>query len=345
MRVPLSFLDLAPASAGRTRKDALDDAVLMARTAEDAGYKRYWMAEHHGSPVFMSSATSLLLARAAENTSTIRLGAGGVMLPNHSPLVVAEHFGTLATIYGERFDLGLGRAPGTDPVTAKALRRGAADTSDFVEDVKDLIQYFSPVPDDQAASGAEAAAVGENLAHYQDRDHVRAVPGEGVNVPLLVLGSSLRGASVAADLGLPYVFASHFAPHMAAQAMLYYRDRFKAKAETAQIEQPYVIAGVNVLVAPTHEEAEVLFTSYAKFRRDIAYGRSGPLPEPIPEEAVAERKRVDARAVVGTPEEVRDFLDQFVERHHVDELVCAMYAWDPEMRRRSAKLLADVWNK
>lgn len=344
-RVPLSVLDLAPVSAGMSRKQALDDAVRLAQVAEQSGYRRYWMAEHHGSEMFMSSATSLLLGRAAEHTSTIRLGSGGVMLPNHAPLMVAEYYGTLATIYGDRFDLGLGRAPGTDPVTAAALRRGSAEINDFATDVAQLTKYFAPTPvENPGVSGAEVAAFGLQVNPAMMRNRVRAIPGEGTQVPLWMLGSSLGGAQVAAALGLPYSFASHFAPKFLNNAVGVYRSHFNADAETAQTSEPYVMAGVNVLVAPTQEEAELLYTSYVKWKMSLSGGRNKPLQKPDASYVrEVSRDSVDATRIVGTPDQVVEQLDQFVEENQLDELIVTSYAWDPKLRRRSFELLADAW--
>lgn len=345
MRVPLSILDLSPVSAGLGRRRALDDSLELARLAESAGYKRYWMAEHHGSRLFMSSATSLLLARVAEHTSTIRLGAGGVMLPNHSPLMVAEYYGTLATIYGDRFDLGLGRAPGTDPVTASALRRGSGQLDDFSVDVAQLVQYFQPSPvDDFGLAGAEAAAFGLSPNPASIRNRILAIPGEGTEVPLWMLGSSLGGAQVAAALGLPYSFASHFAPQYLRNAVATYRANFNAEAPTAQVDRPVFMAGVNVLVAPTREEANYLFTSYTDWKDGLSKGKNEPLSKPnaaLQYDVAAQG--LNTTAVVGSPDDVVEYLDSFVEQFRVDELIIVSYAWDPELRRRSFQLLADAW--
>lgn len=344
-RVPLSILDLSPVSAGLGRKAALDDSLRLAQLAEEKGYLRYWMAEHHGSEMFMASATSLLLARAAQHTSTIRLGAGGVMLPNHSPLMVAEYYGTLATIYGDRFDLGLGRAPGTDPVTASALRRGSAQLNDVTTDVSQLVRYFSPAPMEKPGlSGAEAATLGISASPAMLRSRVRAIPGEGTEIPLWMLGSSLGGAQIAATLGLPYSFASHFAPKFLRNAVSTYRSNFNPEAETAQVEKPLVMAGVNVLVAPTREEANLLYTSYTQWKMGLSRGVNNPMAKP--DERLIQDipiEHADATQMVGTPDEVAERMDQFVQENRIDELIITSYAWDPELRRRSYALLADAW--
>lgn len=346
-RVPLSVLDLAPASEGLGRKAALDDALALAILAEDSGFRRYWMAEHHGSQTFMSSATSLLLGRAAENTSTIRLGSGGVMLPNHSPLMVAEYYGTLATIYGSRFDLGLGRAPGTDPVTAAALRRGSAQINDFASDVASLLTYLAPaeVNLDNGLSGAEAAALGIQPRPAQLHARIRAIPGEGTDVPLWMLGSSTGGAQVAATLGLPFSFASHFAPKYLAEALRVYRTHFDPSALTAQISAPQVMAGVNVFIAPTQGEADELFTSYQMMKARLRRGVAGPLARPQ-KSHIIDRTGValDPTAFVGPPERVVDEIDRMVESYDLDEVIVTSYAWDPALRRRSYQQLAESWN-
>ncbi|WP_312717913.1 LLM class flavin-dependent oxidoreductase [Mobilicoccus sp.] len=337
-RVPLSVLDLAPVSAGSTAADALRDSTELARTVERAGYTRFWMAEHHGSVTFASSATAVLLAHVAAHTESIRVGSGGVMLPNHAPLMVAEYYGTLATLYGDRVDLGLGRAPGTDPVTAAALQRTSAELRDFAQDVADL-----------------ATLLGDRADPGRDGLRVRALPGEGTKVPLWMLGSSLGGASVAAARGLPFSFASHFAPDAIDAALEVYRSRFTTEAHTAQIDAPYAMAGVNVVCAPTTEEARHLATTSQAMRTRIATGRLAPLDPPgedmlatlrgaTPPMPIAERRGDrPSFTAVGTPEEVVTQLDEIVERYGVDELIVATYTWDPALRRRSYELLGEAW--
>lgn len=331
-----------------SRREALEHSLELAQRAEASGYKRYWMAEHHGSRTFMSSATSLLLGRAAEHTSTIRLGAGGVMLPNHAPLMVAEYYGTLATIYGDRFDLGLGRAPGTDPITAGALRRGSAQVVDFAEDVTALAQFLSPSPGSEegpahSARTGELAALGIEPKPEQLRSFVRAIPGEGTKVPLWMLASSLAGAQVAAALGLPLSFASHFAPRLLGPAVATYREQFRADAPTAQVSRPTVMAGVNVMVADTERAAQELFTSYEAMKVGMRRGRSTPIPAPDPAAAHASDEPIEPTAVVGDSEKVVDYLDTFVGRYGVDELIVTSYAYDPGARLRSYELLAEQW--
>ncbi len=329
--VPLSVLDLAPRSAGMSPADALAASTELAREADRLGYHRYWMAEHHGSEAFMSSATSLLLGHLAEHTDGIRLGSGGVMLPNHAPLMVAEYYGTLATLHGDRFDLGLGRAPGTDPLTAAALQRGDGRLDRFAQDVLDLVGYLAPRAEDETR-------------------RVRAIPGEGTGVPLWMLGSSTGGAQVAAALGLPFSFASHFAPAQMREALEVYRGSFRADAPTAQVDRPTVMAGVNVLVAPTQAEAEHLFTTAQLMAARIRTGRPAPLDPPVddvtavvPQDLLSMIDDAQTVRAVGTPESVVPVLEGLVVRYDLDELVVTTYTHDPAMRRRSYALLAQAW--
>lgn len=328
-RVPLSVLDLAPRSQGMTPQDALRESLLLAQEVDRLGYRRFWMAEHHGTETFLSSATSLLLGHIAEHTEHIRLGSGGVMLPNHSPLMVAEYYGTLATLHGDRFDLGLGRAPGTDPVTAAALARGTGSLDTFAQDVADLAAYLGdPRP------GAK----------------VRALPGEGTHVPLWMLGSSTGGAQVAAALGLPFAFASHFAPDHLDTAIGLYRRHFTADAPTAQVSEPTVLAGINVVAAPTTAEARRLFTTAQLMAVRIRTGRPGPLDPPVddlaavlPDQLLQLARANPQVQAVGTPDEVVAHLDGFVAAHEIDELIVTTYTYDPVLRRRSYELLTQAW--
>lgn len=328
-RLPLSILDLAPRSTGMSRAEALQQSRFLAQDADGLGYSRFWVAEHHGTDTFMSSATSLLLGHIAEHTTSIRLGSGGVMLPNHAPLMVAEYYGTLATMYGDRFDLGLGRAPGTDPMTAAALSRGNGDLDTFANDVTDLVGYLGP---------------------HRPGSRVRAIPGEGTDVPIWMLGSSTGGAQVAAALGLPFAFASHFAPDQLDQAIALYRSRFNAQAPTAQVSQPHVMAGINVLAAPTTAEAKFLFTTAQLMAVRIRTGQPGLLDEPVkdlaavlPDQLLPLAQGQASVRAVGTPNDVVEHLDGFVAVHDVDELIVTTYTHDPMMRRRSYELLADAW--
>ncbi|MFX0539267.1 LLM class flavin-dependent oxidoreductase [Ornithinimicrobium sp. Y1847] len=332
-RVPLSILDLVPRSQGMSPTEAIEESVLLAQEADELGYHRFWMAEHHGSETFMSSATALLLGHMAHHTSRIRLGSGGVMLPNHSPLMVAEYYGTLATIHGDRFDLGLGRAPGTDPMTAAALARSSGQLQDFASEVAALQGYLGDPP---TLTGG--------------RGQVRALPGEGTHVPLWMLGSSTGGAQVAAALGLPFSFASHFAPEQLREALLVYRDRFIADAQTAQVDRPTTMAGVNVLVAPTQEEADFLFTSAQLMAIRIRSGQPAPIDPPVErlEDVVPTQLLPLAQAhqsvrMVGTPDRVVEQLEEFAAQHQLDELIVTTYTFDPELRRRSYRMLAEAW--
>lgn len=350
-RIPLSILDLAPKSEGSSRKDALDAALDLAIVADRTGYRRYWMAEHHGSTAFMSSATSLLLTRAAEHTQRIRLGSGGVMLPNHTPLMVAEYYGTLAEIYGDRIDLGVGRAPGTDPITAAALRRGSAELDDFTGDIVELRRYFQSHEDGSATlSGAETAILGIPYHPVTKRQHVRAIPGEGNSVPVWILSSSPSGAKVAAQLGLPYSFASHFAPNAMEASLNTYRSQFNADNPMAEIDKPYVQAGVSVIVAPTQEEAELLATSTRMLKSDMRRGLPSQLREPSMEAAkkfpnlrLIDNSGSPSWEVVGTPDSAVEHLQSLVDFWDIDELIIVSWIWDPALRRRSYELLADAW--
>ena len=332
-RVPLSILDLVPRSQGMSPTEAIEESVTLAQEADELGYHRLWVAEHHGSETFMASATSLLLGHLAGHTSRIRLGSGGVMLPNHSPLMVAEYYGTLATIHGDRFDLGLGRAPGTDPMTAAALARSSGHLPDFASEVAQLQTFLGDPP---TLTGG--------------RGQVRAIPGEGTHVPLWMLGSSTGGAQVAAALGLPFSFASHFAPDQLQEALLVYRDRFRADAETAQVTRPTTMAGVNVLIAPTQEEADHLFTTAQLMAIRIRSGQPAPLDPPVddladvvPTQLLPLAQAHQAVRMVGTPDRVVTQLEEFVARHELDELIVTTYTFDPELRRRSYRLLAEAW--
>lgn len=311
-----------------TPAQALQHSTTLASRLDELGYHRLWVAEHHGTEAFMSSATSLILGHFAEHTHGIRLGSGGVMLPNHSPLMVAEYYGTLATLHGDRFDLGLGRAPGTDPITAAALARSASGLNDFAGNVLDLVSYLGD------GSGTR----------------VRALPGEGTNVPIWMLGSSTGGAQVAAALGLPFSFASHFAPQQMREALMVYRERFNPDAETAQVERPTVMAGINVLVAPSEAEAAYLFTTAQQMVAAIRTGGSAPLAPPvddlatvIPQAALPMINEFHSVKAVGEPGQVVAKLEEFAAAYDLDELIITTYTHDPVMRQRSFELLADAW--
>lgn len=323
--VPLSVLDLAPIPLGSTAGDALRNSLDLARHVERLGYTRHWVAEHHNMPGIASAATAVVVGHLAAGTSTIRVGAGGIMLPNHSPLVIAEQFGTLESLYPGRIDLGLGRAPGTDQLTARALRRDPMSGNEFPQDVQDLQFLFGPVQPGQA---------------------IRAVPGAGLEVPLWILGSSTFGARLAAALGLPYAFASHFAPTDLLAALDVYRREFQP---SAQLAAPYAMAGLNVFAADTDEEARQLFTTPQQSWANRFRGLPGPYPPPIDDiEAYwspAEKAQASAmltHSVVGSRDTVRDGVAQFVELTGVDELMVVSAIFDHGARVQSYGILAEA---
>jgi luciferase family oxidoreductase group 1 len=321
-----SVLDLAPINEGETAGEALRKTRDLAQHAERWGYQRYWLAEHHNMPGIASAATAVAIGYVADATKTMRIGAGGVMLPNHSPLVIAEQFGTLESLYPGRIDLGLGRAPGTDQLTAHALRRDAADSSDrFPQDVVELLSYFGPVQ------------VGQKI---------RAVPGANLNVPVWILGSSLFGAELAALLGLPYAFASHFAPAALMPALDVYRSHFRP---SERLEKPYAMAGVNIVAADTEREARRAFTSMQQSFVKLRRGQPGQLAPPIDDIETfwtpMERAGVEqalARSFVGTPDQVAVKLKAFIDETGVDELMINGHIFDHATRLRSFELAAQV---
>ena len=322
---PLSVLDLAPIVEGSTPSVALRNSLDLAQHAERFGYHRFWLAEHHNAIGIASAATAVVIAHIAAGTTTIRVGAGGIMLPNHAPIVIAEQFGTLEALHPGRIDLGLGRAPGTDQLTVRALRRDPLSADTFPQDVVELQQY---------------------LAEAQPGQAVRATPGAGSNVPLWILGSSLFGAQLAAMLGLPYAFASHFAPEALLPALEIYRERFQP---SAQLQQPYAMVGVNAVVADEDALAARLFTSPQQSFTNILRGRRGQLPPPVDDIETfwtpAEKERASAmlaRSFVGSPETVRAGLDQLVAEIQPDELIVAAAIHDHAARIRSYELLADA---
>ncbi|RWH87843.1 MAG: LLM class flavin-dependent oxidoreductase [Mesorhizobium sp.] len=322
----LSVLDLSPIVEGSNASQSLANSLALARHAERLGYKRYWLAEHHNMPGIASAATSVVIAHVAGGTRTIRVGAGGIMLPNHSPRVIAEQFGTLNALHPGRIDLGLGRAPGTDMGTARALRRNLeAGADSFPQDVVELMGYFRP------AEGGQ---------------RIRAVPGEGEQVPIWILGSSLYGAQLAAMLGLPYAFASHFAPAELDHALEVYRSRFQP---SEQLDKPYVMLGLNVFAAPSDAEARLLFTSLQQAFVNLRTGRPGRLPPPVEGyehdlDPMAKTMLGQALscAVVGAPETVRQGIEAFVQRTGADELMVTAQIFDHAARVRSFEILADV---
>jgi luciferase family oxidoreductase group 1 len=322
--VPLSVLDLAPIVQGGDAGQALRNSADLARHAERLGYKRFWMAEHHSMPGIASAATAVALAHVGDATSTIRIGSGGIMLPNHAPLIIAEQFGTLESLFPGRVDLGLGRAPGTDQAAAYAMRRNlTSDANQFPNDIVELIAYFR----------------GEN-------GRVRAIPGEGLNIPIFILGSSLFGAQLAAALGLPYAFASHFAPQMMMEAIKVYRERFEP---SEQLSEPYVMLGFNAIVADTDVEAELLSTSIQQAFVALRTGDPIQLPPPkpgfadaLPLEARATLRAVLSASAIGSPETARRQAEEFVERTRPDELIVTAQIYDHQARLRSYELLMDA---
>jgi luciferase family oxidoreductase group 1 len=329
MRVPLSILDLAPIARGQTASDSFANSVALAQRAEELGYLRVWYAEHHNMASIASSATSVLIAHIGAQTRTIRLGSGGVMLPNHAPLLIAEQFGALAAMYPGRIDLGLGRAPGSDQNTMYALRRDPSSADTFPQDVVELQGY---------------------LTGHTRVPGVDAVPGKGSNVPLYILGSSLFGAGLAAALGLPYAFASHFAPAKLDAALALYRREFRP---SAQLEQPYAIAGVNVIAADSESDAREQLLAIRRARAISLYGRGrrGQDPENLTDEqadqllAAGLGAHVDQMltyAAVGTAAQVSDYLDGFISQTEADELIVVHQTPAIEGRLRSVTLLAEA---
>ena len=323
MTVPLSVLDLAPIAEGGDAARALANSLDLARHAERLGYRRFWLAEHHGMPGIASAATAVVIGHVAAGTSTIRVGAGGIMLPNHSPLVIAEQFGTLASLYPGRIDLGVGRAPGSDQLTTRALRRSPLAAETFPEDVVELMDYFRPSRSDRL---------------------VQAVPGAGLDVPIWILGSSLFGAQLAAELGLPYAFASHFAPAALLPALEVYRTRFK---RSGALDRPYVMLGVNVFAADTDAEGQRLFTSLQQAFVNLRRGHPGRLPPPeegFPDRLPpGDRRMVEEMlsvSAVGSPDTVRRALDAIIARTGADELILTSQIYDHGARLRSYELAA-----
>jgi luciferase family oxidoreductase group 1 len=326
---PFSILDLSPIPKGASATVALRNTLELAQHAEGLGYRRYWLAEHHNMPGIASAATSVVICHVAGGTKTIRVGSGGVMLPNHSPLVVAEQFGTLASLFPGRIDLGLGRAPGTDMLTARALRRDMVDSAEqFPQDVQELQTYFAKV---------------------QAGQPIRAVPGTGLEVPIWLLGSSLFSAQLAALLGLPFAFASHFAPDLMEQALDIYRRRFEP---SKQLDRPYAMLAANVLAADTDAQARYQFTSQQQSFINLRRGTPGQVPPPIDdiesywspaEKAMVERSL--AVSFVGSAESVERGLSSFLDVLKPDELMITAHIFDQAARLRSIELIAQVREK
>jgi luciferase family oxidoreductase group 1 len=323
--IPFSVLDLAPVTEGSNASQAFANTLDLARRAERLGYTRYWLAEHHNMPGIASAATAVLIGHVAGGTSTIRVGAGGIMLPNHAPLQVAEQFGTLASLYPGRIDLGLGRAPGTDHATARALRRYFDSADAFPADVQELLAYFEPATPEQP---------------------VRAVPGAGVDVPVWLLGSSLFSARLAAAMGLPFAFASHFAPDAMDEALALYRRDFRP---SARLQAPHAMLGVNVVAAASDAEARRLFTTQQQSFINLRRGRPGLIPPPIddienywtPTEKFGVERAL-ACAVIGDAGTVKQGIEAFVARHRPDELMVTANVFEHAARCRSFEIVAQV---
>ena len=324
--VPLSVLDLSPIVEGSDAGQALRNSLDLARHVEALGFRRYWMAEHHNLPGIASAATAVALAHVAAGTSRIRIGAGGIMLPNHAPLLIAEQFGTLAALHPGRVELGLGRAPGSDQITARAVRRALLGGADqFPQDVVELMAYFEPAEPNQA---------------------VQAVPGAGLRVPIWILGSSLFGAQLAAILGLPFAFASHFAPAAMMPAMAIYRERF---SPSAQLAAPRVMLGVTVVAAETDAEAQFLFSSIQQSVLSSRSGHPSRLPAPVADldarlDPWARAILADALAcaIVGGPDTVQRGIDDFIGQTGADELMVTANIFDHAKRKRSFEIVAEV---
>jgi luciferase family oxidoreductase group 1 len=318
----LSVLDLAPVVEGSTTREALQNSLDLARHAEKLGYNRFWLAEHHNMPGIASAATAVVIAHVAAGTTSIRVGAGGIMLPNHAPLMVAEAFGTLAELHPGRIDLGLGRAPGTDQATMRALRRYMGGSDTFPQDVVELMGWFDPPVPGQT---------------------IMAVPGNGAEVEMWILGSSLFGAQLAAHLGLPYAFASHFAPGDMMGAIEIYRERFKP---SPRLQQPYVMLGLNVIAAETDADAKLQFTSIQQAFANLRLGRPGKMPKPDPDFApdpMVEQGILQALScsVVGSPPKVKQGIADFIARTGADELMITGSIWDHQKRLRSFEIAAE----
>ncbi|WP_367103304.1 LLM class flavin-dependent oxidoreductase [uncultured Psychrobacter sp.] len=323
--IPLSFLDLAPVPTGKAIAVGIAQTVEIAKKAEEIGLDRYWMAEHHNMPGIASAATSVLLSHIGSQTERIRIGAGGIMLPNHAPLVVAEQFGTLQALYGDRVDLGLGRAPGTDGATFQALRRQMKDAERFPQDVQELLYL---------------------LGNGTDNSPVQAFPGANSNVPIWVLGSSLFGATLAAHLGLPYVFASHFAPQMLGQAIATYREQFKPSKYLAK---PYVMLAANLLLADDDETAHYHFTSAQQSFVRLRRGERGQMPKPTHDMdsiwSASEKMMVDnalSVSFIGSVESVEPKLAAFIAQYQPDELIVTANVYDQAARLRSLELVPQL---
>lgn len=326
--VKYSVLDLAVVTEGDSPAEAISKSRDLAQHVEQLGYSRFWMAEHHNMENIASSATPVLIGHMAEATETLRIGSGGVMLPNHSPLIIAEQFGTLATIYGDRIDLGLGRAPGTDQTTAQAIRPDRMQQiHQFPKNVQKLQQYLSA-----GNSSSE----------------VRAIPGEGTEVPLWILGSSTDSAHLAAALGLPYVFASHFSPQQLHAALQVYREKFEP---SKQLDKPYIMPCVNVIIADTDEQAEYLSTSLKQMFMGVVTGKRKPMPAPVDNMNTVWdlRTKMAVEQMLkytfeGSKKTVKEELSEFIEKTEADEIMTATYIYDHKQRLKSHQLFAELMN-
>jgi luciferase family oxidoreductase group 1 len=323
LNIPISILELATITEGKTIQETFINSADLAKNAENWGYKRFWLAEHHNMVSVASSATSVLIGYIASATKSIRVGSGGIMLPNHAPLMVAEQFGTLGTIYPDRIDLGLGRAPGTDPVTARALRREMHAGDVFPSQLKELMTYFSP----QNESGV-----------------VRAIPGEGVDIPIWILGSSTDSAYLAAEKGLPYAFASHFAPAQLILALKIYHQNFRP---SQFLSKPHTMACINVIAADTDEEANFLATSFYQLAIGIITGQRNPLQPPVKTMEWSEYEKMAVNQMmeysfIGSPDTVRKGLEQFVDFTRVNELMITSHIFDHEARLKSFEIVHNL---
>lgn len=326
INIPVSVLNLAPIREGQDSKQAIEAMIDLAQAVERMGYQRYWIAEHHNTSTLVSSATSILIQHTLEHTKQIKVGSGGIMLPNHAPLVVAEQFGTMATMFPNRVDLGLGRAPGTDMMTASALRRSKNDSVyTFPEDVQALLTYFGPI---------------------EQQSYVKAYPGVSTNIPIYILGSSTDSAYLAASLGLPYVFASHFAPRFMEEAITIYRERFQP---SEYLEKPYMMVCLNVIAAETDEEASLLSTTMKQFFLNVVRGTQNPLRPPVEnldelwnpmEKEMA--SSMSSVTLLGSKETVRQQLTNFQERYNVDEIMAVSYIFSPEKQKRSYEIFKEI---
>jgi luciferase family oxidoreductase group 1 len=328
--IPFSVLDLSPIAVGSTPADAFRHTLELAQLAEKLGYKRYWLAEHHNMPFIASSATSVVIGHVAAGTSKIRVGSGGIMLPNHAPLVIAEQFGTLESLYPGRIDLGIGRAPGTDQLTARALRRDLRTTGDdFPEQLAELCSYFNP-----------------DLA--RGNQHVKAVPGEGLNIPIWLLGSSGFSAKLAGELGLPFAFAGHFSPRNTLPALELYRRAFKP---SEVLDKPYAMVGLNIIAAETDKQAGRLATTLQQQFLNLRRGNEAPLQPPVDDiSKVASKYEMEAlqdqlsSSIVGSPQTVKQKLQKFLKESQADEIMAIAQVFDQKARLHSYEILAEIVN-